>query len=219
MIVIVMGMHRSGTSALAGMLHENGICMGEDQNFYPPPSAENPKGFFENYRFRSVNDHILSENNYWAENFSPMTPDDLFVSLKSQDIMRTLIYEYSQRYVVWGWKDPRTCLTYSAWEPVLKPPYTSQTVKTILVTRSYETIADSMIARGNIGEKRRFVALAKEYYKKALTDVGAFSAIVKFEDLIKNTQAVVDYLSDRLMWPITDISFIDPKISKQSKKT
>ena len=214
MIVIVMGMHRSGTSALAGMLHQNGIFMGEDQNFLPPASAENQKGFFENYRFRALNDQILYQNGYSAKSFSPMTPDVIDATEQNASIMRSLLHEYDERYTTWGFKDPRMCLTYSAWKPFLQKPYTDQEIKIVIIYRPFEDIADSMIRRGNQGKKSKFIALSKEYYRKALKDVEQFSAVIKFENLINHTQAVADFLSERLGWTITDTSFIDKKISK-----
>ena len=122
MIVIVMGMHRSGTSALAGVLHQNGIIMGEPEDFRYPPVSENPKGFFENYFFRALNDQILYQNGYSAKSFSPMTPDHIDVTEQDTSIMRSLLSQYDKRYTTWGFKDPRMCLTYSAWKPFLQKP-------------------------------------------------------------------------------------------------
>ena len=51
MITIILGMHRSGTSTVAGVLHLNKIIMGTYQNFWPRPLTQNPKGFYENYDF------------------------------------------------------------------------------------------------------------------------------------------------------------------------
>ena len=73
-----------------------------------------------------------------------------------------------------------------------------------------------MIARGNQGKKSRFIVLAKEYYRKALKDIGQFSAIIKFENLINDTKVTAEFLSERLGWTITDTSFINNNISKQS---
>ena len=51
MIVIVVGMHRSGTSAVAGILHLHGISMGSEKTFKPKPLPQNPMGFYENFGF------------------------------------------------------------------------------------------------------------------------------------------------------------------------
>ena len=46
MIVIVIGMHRSGTSAVAGILHLNGIAMGSEKNFQTKTVTDKiPKDF------------------------------------------------------------------------------------------------------------------------------------------------------------------------------
>ena len=55
-MIIIFGMHRSGTSALAGMLHSAGIALGE---VFMPPLPENPKGFFEDLRIQGVNKKII----------------------------------------------------------------------------------------------------------------------------------------------------------------
>ena len=80
MIVIVVDMHRSGTSALAGMLHHSEILMGEFRNLIPKPSPENQKGFFGNIRFRTINDRILKDASYKVKPWSTAIPNKKRVS-------------------------------------------------------------------------------------------------------------------------------------------
>ena len=75
MIIMVLGMHRSGTSTISGVLHMNGVVMGTYQNFWPRPLNQNPKGFYENYDFRKINDHLLSKSGYHVESFLPNIPN------------------------------------------------------------------------------------------------------------------------------------------------
>ena len=52
-IIIVLGMHRSGTSLIAGVLHEMGVNMGSN---LMKADEYNPKGYFEDieiYKFNS----------------------------------------------------------------------------------------------------------------------------------------------------------------------
>ena len=69
MIVIVLGMHRSGTSTLSGILHMNKVTMGTYQNFWPRPLNQNPKGFYENYDFRNINDQMLKFSGYDVKSY------------------------------------------------------------------------------------------------------------------------------------------------------
>jgi len=54
--IVILGMHRSGTSALSGVLHILGLHLGKE---IIPPHPSNPKGFFENDRIRWFNEKIL----------------------------------------------------------------------------------------------------------------------------------------------------------------
>ena len=45
--IVVLGMHRSGTSALTGMLHSLGIHLGPEEDL-KSPQKDNPQGFWEN---------------------------------------------------------------------------------------------------------------------------------------------------------------------------
>lgn len=150
MIYVVMGMHRSGTSAIAGLLHDNGITMGEDSSFYPRPSPENPKGFYEDVRFRNINDELLKCNHLYVDDWD--VPEDAPFRDATAEIFenaRTLITEMQDRYPNWGWKDPRTCLTWPFWATVLDSLGLLRETKIIGTTRDPSRIAKSMIKRGN----------------------------------------------------------------------
>ncbi|MCB0664872.1 MAG: hypothetical protein KDC80_03575, partial [Saprospiraceae bacterium] len=54
--IMVLGMHRSGTSAMAGVLEYLGFNLGED---LMPASKFNPKGYFENNQIYHLNEAIL----------------------------------------------------------------------------------------------------------------------------------------------------------------
>jgi hypothetical protein len=54
--IVVLGMHRSGTSAMTGLLSAFGPVLGED---LLPANEANPKGFFESRRLVELNNRIL----------------------------------------------------------------------------------------------------------------------------------------------------------------
>ena len=57
-MIVVLGMHRSGTSALAGMLCVAGYDPPEDQM---PADANNPKGYWESMGLYGLNDQLLDQ--------------------------------------------------------------------------------------------------------------------------------------------------------------
>jgi len=221
MIVIVTGMHRSGTSALAGLLHSNGIIMGDDQDFVFDDDPhylkitreENPKGFYENSRFRSLNDLILSQNGYHVHRFSPYIPDNIVVSEQANDVMNQLLAEYSYRYPVWGFKDPRTCLTIDLWQKFFSKKKVD--IKTVVINRRRQDVVASMQRRGDLGTLQQFKDLAMVYDQHIKQKAANITATINFETLIYKTKETAKYLSEKLEHPITDLSFIDSDLANR----
>ena len=56
-VLLIFGMHRSGTSAFAGLLKESGIPMGKE---LMKPAFDNPRGFYENEKIVAFNERILN---------------------------------------------------------------------------------------------------------------------------------------------------------------
>jgi hypothetical protein len=54
--ILVLGVPRSGTSTIAGVLHHLGVFMGER---YPEPTAMNPRGFFEDQEVSELHRQFL----------------------------------------------------------------------------------------------------------------------------------------------------------------
>jgi len=229
MIVCILGMHRSGTSAMAGLLHSNGIIMGRENDFRPRPMKENPKGLFENIHFRKINDLILKRNGYKVKSFSPRIP---FVYPENHNCalqyrMEKLIRNYSCEFKNWGWKDPRMSLTVYAWFDILDRMDFLKNLKIIYMKRNIYTIARSMKARGNKEKyEEQFVDCALKYYNRCtfyleFLDYRMYrkTEIISFEDdLLQNTEETCKRLSSFLHYDIKDISFIDRSISRQSNK-
>lgn len=219
MIVIVGGMHRSGTSALAGMLHSNGIVMGKDFDWYPPPMKENPKGFYENVRFRRINDRILKENGYKVKSFIPNIP--WVKETKNQKIrgkMKELITEF-MACSNWGWKDPRTCLTFNSWYSVIRELKLLNDLKVVFIHRPEVDVSNSMRARGNKERlyEGQFEDLALVYAGR-LEDNLNYSKVntfhIEFYDLLQKTKETVDGLQLFLGIDLPNRSFINPHIAR-----
>lgn len=220
MITVILGMHRSGTSALAGLLHSNGIVMGREEDFYPPPMKENPKGFYENVRFRRINDRLLKDVGYNVKSFNPEIPSVPVTENEDlRKMMKELIRSYDKEYLNWGWKDPRTSLTFDSWISVMEEMEVLPDLHTIIILRPSSEVAKSMKARGNKEKiNAQFSSLAIEYVSRAVQCLQAHPTIpnttFQFKALVEQTEAVVVQLEDLLEYKITDTSFIDPAIAR-----
>ena len=55
--LVVLGMHRSGTSALTGMLHRLGVALGEH---LMPATNDNPRGYWEHADIVKVHERLMA---------------------------------------------------------------------------------------------------------------------------------------------------------------
>ena len=106
--VIMLGMHRSGTSLLAGSLEAAGLNLGKVNNSAP----FNRKGNKENEQFRELNDALLERSG-----FAWYAPPNGPVQWEKADLERAnqLIKPYLDARLPWGFKDPRTVWTVEGW--------------------------------------------------------------------------------------------------------
>lgn len=105
-VVIILGMHRSGTSCLTGSLQQAGLYLGRVNE----AATHNAKGNRENRSIRDLNDEVLLANRgRWDR------PPDTVTWHPAHHVRRdSLIASYpSDR--TWGFKDPRTLLTLDGW--------------------------------------------------------------------------------------------------------
>lgn len=109
--IIVLGMHRSGTSALSGTLLEAGLHLGSvlDNKF-----TLNPKGLQEAPSILYMHENLLGENGgSWHE------PPEKIEWFPLHKAVRDLFIESRAGNKIWGFKDPRTLLVLEGWLQVL----------------------------------------------------------------------------------------------------
>ena len=106
--VIVLGMHRSGTSLLSGSLEAAGLYLGKVNNAAP----FNRKGNKENEAIRSLNDALLAKDGA-AWNAPPQ--GQLQWDRSDRERGKELIRPYLDANRPWGFKDPRTLWTVEGW--------------------------------------------------------------------------------------------------------
>jgi len=138
--ICIAGAHRSGTSMLTRLLHRSGLDLGPENDLMPAAS-DNPDGFWENLRFVQLNDEVL--NAVGAAWDLPPWEKETFdgASLQPLRAKAKLLIERLSEKAVWGWKDPRNCLTLPFWQSLLPG------LKTIIIIRNPLEVAYSMHKR------------------------------------------------------------------------
>jgi len=135
--LIITGMHRSGTSLTASLVHRANVDMGEN---LLGENLSNPRGHFEDLDFLKFHENILQSHGLGTEGWVlqqqiPVT--ELF--LKEA---RTLIHQ-RQFKPIWGWKDPRTTLFLDFWQKLLPQAHF------LFIYRNPWEVIDSLYRRGD----------------------------------------------------------------------
>ncbi len=103
----ILGMHRSGTSWLAGTLQECGLELGQVNEAAP----YNPKGTRENADVRELHDAVLADcGGTWRD--PPRHPQ---WSPAREAELRALVERMTSASTRWGFKDPRALLLLDGW--------------------------------------------------------------------------------------------------------
>lgn len=159
-LVFVTGMHRSGTSLLAGLLHACGIPFGDN---LLPPMKENPKGFFEDREFLQINKDILKHSG--GDWINP--PFRVRVTSEIQDRIKKFIKSVvSKGHRYYGLKDPRFCLICGHWANTLE--YMRIKYEVIVTKRNSEEVRDSILVRNGLNYSTMETELLKRHYDESL---------------------------------------------------
>ena len=140
MQAFVLGMHRSGTSAVARVLNLMGFYFGAEHEG-TRANEENPKGFWERQDVRRLNDTILRNAGWDWDRVSGFDAEGL---LDDEPAYRTAIADIvldMDAHRPWFIKEPRLCLLFPLWRPLLETPVC------IHVHRSPMEVARSLKAR------------------------------------------------------------------------
>ncbi|WLR42106.1 sulfotransferase family protein [Bacillus carboniphilus] len=195
-LFLVFCNHRTGSSATAGVLSQLGVHMGDT---LLEPNENNPKGYFENKLYVSINENILHENGAtWIEQ-----PNSL--KLKRSSRMDKKISEFveSQQRNVWGLKDPRTLLTFELWEPFLKK---DNDIYYIFVHRDFEESKQSLIKRNGFSPKKANDVLIPylkklHYYRHIYLSSEEKIIDVSFDSLVSNPRVFTAHINHLLGHP------------------
>lgn len=105
--ICILGMHRSGTSCLAGSLEQRGLFLGQVVNSAP----FNKKGNKENVEIREINDAVLRHSGgAWDRPPLKLTWNDALRKRRA-----SLLAQFSE-HDLWAFKDPRSTLTLPFWQ-------------------------------------------------------------------------------------------------------
>ncbi len=150
--VVILGMHRSATSLVSEGIDKAGVWMG---------GKARSKFHWENLHFMRLNQSILKEaGGSWDNPPSREKINNVDRREKIKNLIDWNVLNAKERNCsFWGWKDPRTVLTFDLYEPYLT------NLHIVTIFRDPLEVAKSLKTRNNMPISKG-INLAKEYNKR-----------------------------------------------------
>jgi hypothetical protein len=195
--VIIIGMHRSGTSMLTKFIEESGIFIGKKNKMGP-----NKEAFF----FQRINEWMLFQKGASWDNIdnlkfhSEFTNDNLIKVVKDrlQSIIHTRNYLHFRDIIFkgnlmecdlnWGWKDPKTTILLDVWSKIFPD------AKIVHIYRNPIDVACSLLERELLLEKkfyrnwrirkREFFLTKRPNYNQSVRITNIFEGVKLWEEYI-----------------------------------
>ena len=117
--ILILGMHRSGTSAVGAALSVCGVDFGERLMKATP--GVNEKGFWEHIDITEIHDQLLLELGSSWDDVRPLPAnwEKTFEAQRAMQSLRAVIDRDFSNIPLWGVKDPRLCRLLPLWHILL----------------------------------------------------------------------------------------------------
>ncbi len=192
-LVVVLGMHRCGTSAIAGALAAAGVDLGSNLN--PPARGINDKGFFEDLDIVSFNADLLQALGAQWHSLTPPSPDDLAgpVAQSLRPRARALLQSKVAGSAVFGMKDPRLPRLLSFWRGIFDE--LELAVSYVIACRHPRSAALSLAARDGFEPDKSYCLWLDHMAASLAGTRGARRLVVDYDRLMDQPAAELARLS------------------------
>lgn len=218
----MLGMHRSGTSALARVINLLGIDLGSQ---LVPAGVDNPKGFWEHKDIVQVHERLFEALDTWYDDTLILPPR--WTEFESVDVCREGIKRIVRDDLAprgfWGFKDPRTCRLLPLWQELFVELRVSPSY--VLMLRNPWEIAYSLAVRNGFAVNKSLLLTLLHLLEAEHHTRGGVRAVVTYDELMQDWRATTARLGAALGLDVQTPSeasaveidsFIDPRLRHHS---
>jgi hypothetical protein len=205
-VICVLGMSRTGTSLTMRVLNLAGVYLGPEEELLQKDLRQlagegeavlararetNPEGFWEHYRLMRLNERVLRKlGGSWRE--PPELPPGWESSKElaaEREEARALLEESFGGHDLWGWKDPRNCLTLPLWQALVPQ------MRYVICLRNPIDVAGSLRRRDGISLQQG-LDLWLAYLARALINTsGRPRLLVSYESYFRDRDGTASRLA------------------------
>jgi hypothetical protein len=193
--VVILGMHRSGTSAVAGVLGLAGLATPET---LIPTAEANERGFWESEPVKSLNDQVLKRLDLTWYGLEPINDSSLqerrFQSDRRQaEKILKAEFPAGKSFVL---KEPRLCRLVPFWDSILEG--LARKVVYTFTLRNPVEVARSLARRNDMDPDVGMLLWARYSLDAECHTRGKARAFISYSAIIQNWQPALQKLNDKL---------------------
>ncbi|MCC2632545.1 MAG: glycosyl transferase family 2 [Ramlibacter sp.] len=195
-VVVVLGMHRSGTSAITRALETMGVQLGD--HLMPPAAGNNEKGFFEDVEINAINIDLLKalDNDWQALAPIPVTEllSDKYADLRLRAI--AVLRSRLQQAGPFGFKDPRVCRLLPFWQQVFA--HLGLDDAYVIALRNPLSVARSLEKRDRLPREKCYYLWLEHMMASVTGTRGKPRVVVDYDSLMEAPQVQIRRMAEGL---------------------
>lgn len=204
--LLVLGVHRSGTSALTGVL---GLCGAQLPRHLMPATHSNLTGYFESQHIHNLHELLLAEAGTSWSDLAPF-PHDWLDSPLAESWVERMAKEVSEEFgtsPLFVVKDPRICRLVPFWVRVLervpaKPSF-------VIPIRDPLEVARSIAHAQGVEESKGLLLWLTHFLAAERETRGHSRSFVTYDGLLSDWHAVVEKIS-------RDVDLAFPRLGRRA---
>ena len=199
-LVVVLGMHRSGTSALTAGLRAVNVTLGDRLMGAAP---DNPKGYYEDTGVFQLNVKLLQALGLRWYSLAPISSANQ-LTLQSVPLLaeagKLLRARCANAPVAFGFKDPRTSLFVPFWRHIFEAE--GYDARYILALRNPASVADSLTRRNAFPEERSFLLWLKYSIASVVDTNDERRLVVDYDAIMRDPEFQLQRIARDLELPL-----------------
>ncbi len=195
-LIVVLGMHRSGTSTITRGLQAMGVGLGD--RLMPPFEGNNPKGFWEDIDLNTLNIEMLSAiDNDWCH-LAGIDSIDIDILRKEGYFLRAaeLLRQKVSNVPVFGFKDPRVAKLLPFWKEVFS--HCQFDVSYVMAVRHPLSVVKSLAKRDGIEAGQSYLLWLVHVITSLTGSAGNKRVLVDYDRLMQSPDHELNRIAKHL---------------------
>ncbi|MBA2237820.1 MAG: sulfotransferase [Lysobacter sp.] len=198
--LLVLGMHRSGTSAISGTLSLLGA---HAPRSLMEPTKDNPRGYWESVEVMKVNERVLSSAGSRWNDWGPFNPA-WFDSVIAEQLRGSLVELVGKEFGTAPLlliKDPRISRFLPLWVDALRECRVAPRI--VITVRHPLGVARSLEVRDHFGRNRSLLLWLRHVLDAEASSRQLPRTFVRYEDMLADWQSEASRIATELdiVWP------------------